>query len=215
MRQLEPVTIDQLIVFLAVADAGSFSAAARALHRGQSAVSYAIGNIERLLEVKLFERTGRRPTLTKAGRELLAEARAVVERMERLQLRAGRMAEGVEPQLGVAVDMLFGMQALITVVREFQQRWPDTALRLHTEALGSVAQLVRDGVCDLGLSAVLHPFPAGLEHSAAVAVPVLAVAAPGHPLAGLPAPLSSEALGQHVQMHADDADRVVGRGRVH
>jgi DNA-binding transcriptional LysR family regulator len=74
---LDPIIFDQLRVFETVADAGSFSAAARRLRRAQSAVSYAIGNLEAQLGIALFERGRRRPVLTEAGRAVLADARAV------------------------------------------------------------------------------------------------------------------------------------------
>lgn len=59
----------------AVADTGSFSAAARRLNRAQSVVSYTIANLEQQLGLALFERDGRRPALTEAGRALVADAR--------------------------------------------------------------------------------------------------------------------------------------------
>ena len=58
----EALTIDQLRLFLAVVDEGSFSAAARALRRAQSAVSYGIANLEKQLDVQLFDRTSRTPS---------------------------------------------------------------------------------------------------------------------------------------------------------
>src|ERR1700712_5568083 len=58
-------TLDQLQVFLAVAESGSFSAASRTLNRAQSVISYTIANLESQLEVPLFERFGsRQPKLT-------------------------------------------------------------------------------------------------------------------------------------------------------
>ena len=72
-------TLDQLQVFLTVADTGSFSAAARQLNRAQSVVSYTIGNLESQLGVTLFERTGtRQPRLTDEGRAMLTDARRIV-----------------------------------------------------------------------------------------------------------------------------------------
>ena len=85
----DAVTLDQLRVFLLVAEQGSFSAAARSLRRAQSAVSYAIGNLERVLGVLLFEREGRRPSLTEAGRSLLSETRAIHGQVEQLTRAPG------------------------------------------------------------------------------------------------------------------------------
>ena len=67
--QEAPVTLDQLRVFLCVVDEGSFSKAAKRLRRVQSAVSYSIANLERLLAISLFDRSGRVPVLTEAGRQ--------------------------------------------------------------------------------------------------------------------------------------------------
>ena len=58
---MEPFSFDQLRVFLAVVDHGSFSGAARNLRRAQSAVSYAIANLEGQLRVSLFQRFNQRP----------------------------------------------------------------------------------------------------------------------------------------------------------
>jgi DNA-binding transcriptional LysR family regulator len=72
--QISGLSLDQMRAALAVADSGSFSAAARILRRKQSAVSYAVANLERQLGVPLFERSdGHAPTTTEAGRVLLVD----------------------------------------------------------------------------------------------------------------------------------------------
>lgn len=83
-----PITLDQLRVFIAVVEEGSFTAAAKKLRRVQSAISYSVANLERLLEVPLFDRAGRLPVLTDAGRALLEDAREVDHRVEKLVDRA-------------------------------------------------------------------------------------------------------------------------------
>ena len=71
-------TFDQLRIFLAIVDTGSFAAAGRRLGRAVSVISYGIANLEAQLGLTLFEREGtRKPQLTVAGRALLAEARAI------------------------------------------------------------------------------------------------------------------------------------------
>lgn len=64
---LDAITLDQLRVFIAVADTGSFSAAARHVGRAQSAVSHAIAQLENQLDLQLFERTGKAPILSEHG----------------------------------------------------------------------------------------------------------------------------------------------------
>ena len=64
---IDPLTLDQMRVLVAVADAGSFSAAARKLGRVQSAISQAIQTLETTLRLTLFDRSAKTPRLTDAG----------------------------------------------------------------------------------------------------------------------------------------------------
>ncbi len=91
------LTLDQLRLLVTVAEAGTFSEAARRLGRAQSAVNYGIANLERGLGVELFDRSHRRPRLTEAGRGLLSDARGVLEAAARLASRATALAGGLEP----------------------------------------------------------------------------------------------------------------------
>lgn len=97
--------LEQIRLFVSVAERQSFSAAARELKRVQSAVSNGIALLEADLGVTLFERSsGRQPRLTDEGRVLLAEAREVLRQCERLQGRALGLARGEEPRLRLAQD---------------------------------------------------------------------------------------------------------------
>lgn len=88
MREPGLPTLDQLRVFVAVIDCGSFSRAARELHRTQSVISYTIANLEAQLNVELFDRSKRKPTLTEAGKALLADARTVGMKVDAMRARA-------------------------------------------------------------------------------------------------------------------------------
>src|SRR6202035_1190431 len=104
---LDGVSLDQLRAFIAAADEGSFSAAGRRLRRAQSVVSQTLANLEGRLGVKLFDRGARLPMLTEQGRALLADARAVAGNVDLFKARAKSLAGGLEPELGVAVDVVF------------------------------------------------------------------------------------------------------------
>src|ERR1700733_15608049 len=106
---LDGVSLDQLRTFIAAADEGSFSAAARRLKRTQSFVSQAVSNLESQLGVRLFDRTLRFPVLTDQGRAILANARAVTSQMDLLKARAKGLAGGCEPEITVVVDVMFPM----------------------------------------------------------------------------------------------------------
>ncbi len=196
----EGLTFDQLRLFLAVVDAGGFSAAARSLRRAQSAVSYGVANLERQLGTALFDRSGRKPRLTPAGDELAGEARSVCAQVDRLRARAYGIAHGVEPRLAIAVDHIFPLPALVHALREFRDRYATVSLTLHTEALGAVAELVAGGVCSVGIGADVPKWPAGLERSLLAKVMMLHVAARSHPLARLRGPLPGRVVREHVQI---------------
>ena len=204
----DAVTLDQLRVFLAVSEQGSFSAAARSLHRAQSAVSYAIGNLERVLGVLLFDREQRTPSLSEAGRALLTETRAIHGQVEQLTARARSMAQGVEPRLALAVDVMFPMSALGEAVGAFRDAFPAVSLVLHAEALGGIAQLVLDGTCRVGVSSHLPKFPAGLTRRHLTSVAMVCVTSAAHPLAQHRAPIEVKTLQRHVQLVLTDRSRL-------
>jgi DNA-binding transcriptional LysR family regulator len=204
----DALTLDQLRLFLAVVDAGSFSSAARSLRRAQSAVSYGIANLERQLGVALFDRTTRTPHLTRAGAELAAEARGVWVQVDQLRARARGIAQGVEPRLAVAVDHLFPLPALVRALGAFRDRFPTVALTLHTEALGAVAELVAQGTCTVGIGAAVPRLPEGLERRPLARVTMVQVAAPGHPLARRRPPLPASVVQEHVQIVLADRSRL-------
>jgi len=193
--------VQQLRVFVAVVEEGSFSAAARRLLRAQSAVSYSIGNLERLLDVQLFERGGRRPRLTPEGETLYREARSVVLQIGRFRARAGRLAAGVEPVVDLAVDPRFPVDVLARAVDELVDRYPALTVTLRTVPSGEVAKLVATGVSALGIGGRLRPSaPAGLEQQALAQVPTEVVAAASHPLVASTEAPTFERLGQHLQL---------------
>jgi DNA-binding transcriptional LysR family regulator len=198
-------TLDQLRTFLAVAEAGSFSAAARALGRRQSAVSYAIATLEEQLGgLRLFDRATRRPTLTEAGRTLLVEARKVSLGVDGLRARASGLLAGLEPELAVVVDVMLPMPALVGSLAAFRAAFPAVTLRLSVEALGAVASLVRDGTCTVGVCGPLARTTPGLEHRPMGRIRILPVASPEHPLAQLRGPIPRAALRDHVQLVLTD-----------
>jgi DNA-binding transcriptional LysR family regulator len=77
---IDPLTLDHMRVLSAVAETGSFSAAARKLGRVQSAVSQAVQTMEATLGLALFDRSRKTPTLTDAGAAMLEDARATLLR---------------------------------------------------------------------------------------------------------------------------------------
>ena len=98
-----PFAADQVPLFLAVLDAGSFSAAARQLGRVPSAVSMAIAQLEAELDLQLFDRSGREPVPSAAARALEPQARLLAEQLQLLNWQAQALHAGLEERLTLAI----------------------------------------------------------------------------------------------------------------
>jgi len=200
-------TLDQLAVLTAVAETGSFSAAARKLRRAQSVISYSVANLEAQLGVALFDRAGRAPVLTQSGRAMLEDARRVAGVIGEMRARAAAMQQGLEAEISLAVDVLFPVQPLVCALRAFALEFPTVSLRLRMEAVGGTAQLVLDRVCGLGVSGWFGSLPEALERRPIAHVTLFAVAAPTHPLAGM-SPVPRGLARDHVQLVIADPSKL-------
>lgn len=201
---LDAVTLDQLRTFIAAADEGSFSAAGRKLRRAQSVVSQTLANLEGQFGVKLFDRTRRRPTLTPQGAVLLTHARTVAGDVDRLKAHARHLAGGLEPELSIAVDVMFPMATLTEAVTAFHAQFPLTPLRLYAETLGAVMQSVLDERCSIGLSGELASAPPLFTKEPLLKIPLVHVASPRHPLASYGRPVPASELTRHIQLVLTD-----------
>lgn len=201
----EAVTLDQLRVLLAVVEAGSFSAAARRLRRVQSAVSQAMANLEEHLGVALWDRSTRVPTLTEAGRAVVAAARRVCDEVDALRRLAAGIHQGLEAQVSLCVDVVFPLSALVDLCREFAQQFPTVALRVDTQTLAAVSTRVLAGAATLGVAnpAGLQP---GLQRVALAPIRMVPVVAADHPLAAIAGRVDTARLAEHVQLVLSERD---------
>jgi DNA-binding transcriptional LysR family regulator len=186
---LDNLTLDQMRVLIAVAEAGSFSAAARRLGRVQSAVSQAVQTLEENLRLALFDRSGKTPVLTDAGRIVLNDARQVVLRAEALRTHAETMAGGTEPELAFAVDPLFPTDMLMESLRALQAAFPCLPVTLLTEGLGATEQRLRDGQARFAIYSILTTGAEDLEAEFLTHIAMVPVMAANHPLADEPGQL--------------------------
>lgn len=201
---LDGVSLDQLRTFVAAVDEGSFSAAGRKLGRAQSVVSHTLANLEAQLGLKLFARTGRYPELTEEGTALVAQARLVISGMDGFKSKARAMADGLEAELSVVVDVMYPMASLTDTVDAFRKAFPHTPLRLYVEALGAVMQPVLAKTCRLGISGSMPSIPELVDAEKLVDVPMVTVAAPSHPLAAHGGVIRNRELEGFVQLVLTD-----------
>ena len=179
-------SIDALAAFAQVADAGSFSAAARHMKKGQSSVSEAIANLEIDLNVQLFDRTQRPPRLTPAGASLLTHARQVLAAHARLDRLAREFSAGLEPRLTLALSDVYEWEGFETVLHTIDKRFPDIEFECMVAESHDIVSEVRSGRAHIGLLAAQTHYPADIVSQRVPESSQMGLyVASSHPLAGL------------------------------
>jgi len=175
-------TLRQLRTFAEVARRLSFTAAAKALHLTQPAVSMQVRQLEEAAGLPLLEQLGRRVHLTDAGRELLRYAGGIADLMREAEeaMKALQGIGGGELSIAVTSTAKYFAPRLLA---EFRRRHPEVRLRLAVSNREAVVRALTDNAVDL---AVMGRPPRGLDTDAAAFAkhPISVIAAPDHPLAG-------------------------------
>jgi DNA-binding transcriptional LysR family regulator len=177
------MTLEQLRIFVAVAERQHVTQAARALNLAQSAASHAIAALEARHDTKLFDRVGRRIELTEAGHVFLAEARAVLARAEVAELALSEFGSLKRGTLSVQASQTIASYWLPRHLVAFRRAYPQIRIRLTIGNTAQVAAAVESGTAELGFveGAVEN------EHFASTRVArdqLVVVVAPEHPWAG-------------------------------
>jgi DNA-binding transcriptional LysR family regulator len=200
MPVLTPLTLDQLRILVTICDAGSFSAAGRALGRVQSAISQAVKSLEESQGVLLFDRGTHKPRLTPVGEVLVEHARTVLASADRFSAIAAGTRAGLEPTLALAIDPLVPTAPLIESLRALQQAFPDLPVSFSTEGVSGAERRLRDGSASLAFCLLLPTPPDDLTAHLITELPLVPVVAKGHPLARLRRTVRRADLEAHVQL---------------
>jgi DNA-binding transcriptional LysR family regulator len=124
--------------------------------------------------------------------------------VDRLKAHAKSLAGGLEPELSIAVDVMFPMATLTAAVAAFHAAFPLTPLRLYAETMGAVMQSVIDGRSTIGVSVELATVPAIFSQEPLLTVPLIHVTSPRHPLAKYGRPILASELAKHIQLVLTD-----------
>jgi len=205
---MEALTLDQIQLFLAVAQEGGFAKAARKLNRAQSAVTYGVQKLEAQIGMALFDRAAYRPALTEAGRALLVRAGRIADEARAFRETAQSLAQGLEPELTLAVDSMFPMAAVVEALKAFSARFPTVPPRVYVQPLGGSVELVLDGACMIGFLPLVISDRARLRSFPLRTVRFLPVVAPDHPLAAYAGPIEGHVLSSHVQLVLTDTTQL-------
>ncbi len=172
----------ELLTVVALAEYGSFVAAAAYLKTSQPALTRTVKRVERILGVTLFARNTRRVEITAAGREFVAVAERV---LTDLQLTVRSMSEVSSEQRGritLTTYSAFASHTLPDLVRHFRDTRPSIELRIREGRQSEIVEDVRSGVADFGIGYV-NTLPDMLQATLLRKEPLYAVIPNAHPLA--------------------------------
>jgi DNA-binding transcriptional LysR family regulator len=191
------LTPDALGMLQAIARAGSFAGAARALGMVPSALTYRVRQIEDALDVLLYDRSSRQARLTEAGAELLREGNRLLEDLDAVANRVKRVATGWEPQLTIAVDSIIAKPTMMELCERFLALQPPTRIKLRDETLSGTLEALTSGQADLAIGVAEVQLQDGLAGQPLGEVSFVYAVASHHPLAGATEPLTDEMVRQH------------------
>lgn len=136
---MHKTTLEQWSLLEKVVEAGSFAKAAEQTHRSQSSVSYNLSLLQERLGIALLVVEGRRAVLTPAGELLLNQVKPLLKAFSYVETRAATLHSGMRTRVDLIVDSIFPRRRLFAILRQFQQRYPQTQVRL-TEVLKIAAR---------------------------------------------------------------------------
>ncbi|HVC02035.1 MAG TPA: LysR family transcriptional regulator [Steroidobacteraceae bacterium] len=203
------ISLEQWRSLLAVVDAGGYAQAAELLHKSQSAVTYAVQKMEALLGVRLFEILGRKAHLTPTGEVLYRRAKALLDEAGALEDAAAGLAAGWEPELRLAVEIVFPTWLLLQCFASFAEERPHTRIELYESVLGGTEEALQQRTVDL---AICSQVPPGFAGDPLMRLRFIAAAHPQHPLHRLGRELTLQDLREHRHLVIRDTGSQRRRG---
>ena len=188
---MHKTTLEQWALLEKVIEVGSFARAAEETHRSQSSVSYNLSVLQERLGVPLLMQEGRRAVLTPAGELLLNQVKPLLKAFSYVETRAATLQSGMRTRLDLVVDSIFPRRRLFEILRQFQQRYPQTQVRL-TEVLENARIDVASREADVMVLTRRQDVTGRGEWL--MNIDFVAVAHRDHPLFTLDAPLNDEML---------------------
>ena len=173
---------EQVPLFLAVLDTGSFSAAARKLGRVPSAISMAMGHLEAELGLQLFDRTGREPQPTAAARALEPQARLLAQQLQQLNQQALALHAGLEKRLTLAIAPELLATAWAEHLQPVVEQFPALVVEVLVAPQADALELLHAGRAQLALVFERPSFDAREDFQEQGAETLVAVMSTRHPL---------------------------------
>lgn len=196
------ISLDQWRALVSVVEAGGYAQAAAQIHKSQSTLSHAVQQLEKLIGTKAFEIQGRKAVLTPTGEVLYRRGKALVEEAMQLERAARKLAAGWEPEIHLAVEILFPDWLLFRCLSKFNEEHPDVHLELYETVMGGTDEALIEGKVDLAIGTFV---PEGFLGDPLMQVRVICAAHPDHPLHQLGRTLTLDDLSAHRQLVIRDS----------
>ena len=191
------ISIDALRALDAIDRKGSFAAAAEALYKVPSALSYTVAKLESDLGVSLFDRSKQRAQLTAAGQLLLQQGRQILLASQQLEDAVKQLDTGWERQLTLAVESLVPWQPVFSVVDAFHSKGRMTQVVLQEEVMAGCWEALQSGRADLAIGLTGEGVSGQFQLEPLAAVEFVFAVAPHHQLASLNHPIGAEDVLAH------------------
>ena len=146
------MNLNQIRVFVAVANRLSFTLAAEDLHLTQPAVSLQIKALERSVRIRLFERRGNVLSLTEAGTALYDSAITMLSAQDRAERVLSELSGGRRGKLSIGANTTSGMYVVPELLLAFGERWPEADVDLHVEPAVRILERIHQNVVDIGIA---------------------------------------------------------------
>ncbi|AVT49005.1 LysR family transcriptional regulator [Shewanella baltica] len=147
------MTLDQLLMFKTVAEAGSLKAASDKLHKTQPAISQSIKQLESQLDLILFNREGYRLAITEQGRKLLQHTQRVLNEAQEMKQVAKHLAKGNEASITLAFEASFNLARILPILELTQNEFPYTQIILKQEFLTGALEALNQDKAEIIISA--------------------------------------------------------------
>ncbi|HEV2008857.1 MAG TPA: LysR family transcriptional regulator [Burkholderiales bacterium] len=191
------ISLEQWRALIAVVDARGYAQAAEAMHKSQSAVTYAVQKLEAVLGVKAFEIKGRRAVLTATGQLLYRRAQSLLEEAGGLEKTARSLSAGWEPEIHLAVEVLFPTWLILDCLARFGSEGPDTRIELIESVISGTQEALLERRVDLAIASAV---PAGFAGDPLIRLRLVLAASPLHPLHKLKRKVTLKDLRAHRQL---------------
>jgi len=195
--------LDSVRVLKTIVDKGSFAAAAKSLHRAQSAISYQIKKLEEVLNLEIFDRSEYRAVLTPAGQAILDEGIRLLSQAEHIEELALQLNQEWEPSFEVVIDGVLEIDPIMAAMKTLLLEDIPTKISLTMEYLGGVQHRFDKNQADLMLVKEYQKSTHLLSQPLPEVECLLCVAS-NHPLAKISQVTISQ-LQQHIELSVHDS----------